>query len=638
VSGGALENSIGQKWGGDLRVKDITLQKEGKVLSHYRYDYSDNALSSGVATQEPGFCKGVKRAVEDIYRYPSPAVTYGKVTRFQIQPDGTSADEIWVSKFITANQNTVTVSRKINEHNALNGSPPLISANPYELRQAAYEITYRDDQIGLATSVEKLNPQSQTVTSEVYTYEPATYGSFTQGLHLMDNTYRAYSVSPGDIGRNDKRMSYRFINSIIVRSPLRLKSGVSRDTKTGISQSLTHLNQDFYTGEPTQIVSLDSYGHTRLKETVPAYHPYAGMGPAWRGGKNRLNEVASSTSYTVDASLQPTGLLSAIIQTWSNAVPALDQASGIWAAQSTYQWNGTSSLNKDGTYPIADFKSHPFHWMQLSNNTHWEKVQETKLCNSYAKALVVEDVNGNQTATRMTPDQRRVIATATHAAYGEMAGSGAEYYAGNAQPEGGVGRGEGTPSTAHRHTGRYSLLVGNNNQGFTYTLQPGQADLSKRYRASVWVYVPGAGETQVELDKIQLTYSVNGAEKGSVHPVLQKSKSKSWYLLNLDVVPAGNGAVAITCHNKSSRGVYFDDFRVHLLDASLTTYVYDNFSGELSYLLDANNFYTYFEYDAMGRLLRTSRELLNFDFGDGKESYRADKVLSEVEYHYGRTK
>jgi hypothetical protein len=238
----------------------------------------------------------------------------------------------------------------------------------------------------------------------------------------------------------------------------------------------------------------------------------------------------------------------------------------------------------------------------------------------------------------MTQDQRRVIATATHAAYGEMAGSGAEYYAGNAQPEGGVSRGEGTPSTAHRHTGQYSLLVGNNNKGFDYTLQRAQADLSKSYRASVWVYVPGAGETQAELNKIQLSYSVNGTEKRSVHPVLQKNKSKSWYLLNLDMGPEGSGDISITCHNKSSRGVYFDDFRVHPLDASLTTYVYDAFSGEFAYLLDANNFYTYFEYDAMGRLIRTSRELFNFDFGDGKESYRADKVLNEVEYNYGRKK
>jgi hypothetical protein len=38
----------------------------------------------------------------------------------------------------------------------------------------------------------------------------------------------------------------------------------------------------------------------------------------------------------------------------------------------------------------------------------------------------------------------------------------------------------------------------------------------------------------------------------------------------------------------------------------------------------------------MGRLVRTSKELLNFDFGSGKESFRADAVINETKYNYGR--
>jgi hypothetical protein len=62
----------------------------------------------------------------------------------------------------------------------------------------------------------------------------------------------------------------------------------------------------------------------------------------------------------------------------------------------------------------------------------------------------------------------------------------------------------------------------------------------------------------------------------------------------------------------------------------------DPFSGELTYMLDGNNFYTKFEYDAMGRLIRTSKELLNYDFGPGKESVKPDAILKEIKYNYGK--
>jgi hypothetical protein len=235
----------------------------------------------------------------------------------------------------------------------------------------------------------------------------------------------------------------------------------------------------------------------------------------------------------------------------------------------------------------------------------------------------------------MDPKQERVIASAANAKYSEMAYSGAEFSSGNTVDEGGVNRGDGNPSILQAHTGKYSLLVGYNRKGFTYTLKSGNADLTRRYRASVWLYAPGDGEVQSELDNMQLYYSINGVEK-EAHPTLQKSKSKSWYLVNLDIVANGDNDILIGVRNNAGRGVYFDDFRVHPLDASMTSYVYDPFSGEVTYMLDGNNLYSHFEYDAMGRLVRSSREQMNFDFGDGKESFKADKITGEVIYNYGK--
>ena len=40
----------------------------------------------------------------------------------------------------------------------------------------------------------------------------------------------------------------------------------------------------------------------------------------------------------------------------------------------------------------------------------------------------------------------------------------------------------------------------------------------------------------------------------------------------------------------------------------MTSYVYDEHTGKVTYILDNNNLYTKFEYDAAGRLTDTYRE------------------------------
>lgn len=409
----------------------------------------------------------------------------------------------------------------------------------------------------------------------------------------------------------------------------------SKNYKTGVSTYSETLKYDFYSGQPVEVVSSDSYGNRYLSVTVPAYHKYGEMGLKVLDKRNKqmLTQTAAQSAYLVDAQNSVQGLLSASTQTWSKTIPMVNVSGdipGIWKKKSSYQWNGTEALNNNGTYPKDDFLAHPFNWSNPDADDHWEKTSEVTLTDIYSHALEAKDINGHFASSRFDKDQRRVIASAVNAAYDEMGHSGAEYSAGNTHDEGGIDRGQGIPATAFAHTGRYSLMVPRGVEGFNYTLPS-----RKNYKASVWVYAPGLAETQNELSKIQLYYRVNGVET-KVSPVVQKSKSKSWYLLSIDIYPGQSGEVRVGVRNNAPREVYFDDFRIHPLDASLTAYVYDISTGELTYILDGNNFYTKFEYDAMGRLVRTKKELLNFDFGDGKESHRADVVLNEYKYNYGK--
>lgn len=414
----------------------------------------------------------------------------------------------------------------------------------------------------------------------------------------------------------------------------------TQNFKTGITSTTQNKAYDFYSGELVETITDDSYGNHYLSQAVPAYHHYPEMGMKIydKNNKNMLTQTAEQYSFLLEEDGDPKGLLTAGIQTWDKSIPVLGTELSnerLWRKHKAYRWQGSEDLNSDGTYSYSDFDVHRFNWTNQSMNTKWEKVSEITLYDYYTHALEEENINGNFSSAKYDNANFRVIASAANSSYHEMGYSGAEDYSITPLEEGGISKGQGVQSDAHAHSGKYSLLVKPNVTGFNYVLNPEKCDLTKKYRASVWVYAPGYSETQSELNKIRLYCNVDGSES-EVHPIINKSKSKSWYLLTLAIDPGGSQNVTIGVKNNSDRAVYFDDFRLHPLNSSLTSFVYDQLTGELTYILDANNFYTKFEYDEMGRLIRTTRELLNFDFGPGNETFRADAILNELKYNYGK--
>jgi hypothetical protein len=410
--------------------------------------------------------------------------------------------------------------------------------------------------------------------------------------------------------------------------------------KTGITTTSQNLAYDFYSGEVTKTLTQDSYGNFYVSEKVPAYKKYNALGLAINGGKNMLTQTAATVSYKVSDSIKltPAGLLSASVQTWSDQVAVANEEvqEGIWRKHAAYQWDGQEGLNDDGTYPypFADFEDKPFfNFESVAANENWQQTGEITLYDVHSHALEAKDINGNLAASHTDPTHAQILASTANAGFYEIGFSGAEYPM-NELKDGDVSLGEGSASSARSHTGRFSLQVAFNTEGFNHTLRSSQANLNKKYKASVWVYLPGASETAEQIGGAQLFYRVDGKEY-IAHPVVQKNKSKSWYLLELNIDPRGAEDVYIGCRNQSSRTIYFDDFRFHPIDAAFTSYVYDYNSGELTHILDGNNIYTLFEYNAMGKLVRTSREMMNFDYGAGNESFRSDRILNEVIYNYG---
>lgn len=392
------------------------------------------------------------------------------------------------------------------------------------------------------------------------------------------------------------------------------------------------LGYDFYSGAVTKTVETDAYGNRFLTENVPAYRRYAGMGLKLNNdnNKNMLVQQGGSYMYKVDAANVKLGLVSASATHWSNVATVLDRngntyvqndlsapsttnRGNVWRMQASYNWM-PDTKTADGLTPVSAFPaSADFNAANpVLSDASWKKTSEVVLYDVYSKGLQDKNTNGIGAATRMTYDSRKVELAGGPAGYYEMAFSGAEDDNIHQTTNGFVQKSEGVVDNSISHTGLSSLQLGVGKKGFVYQVLTSNLTAGQDYMASVWVRRE-AGNTSSD---VKLYYRVGGVEKAvSASSGVSIKKAGDWALINLrikgtDIIPGY--AFEVGCRNNHATGVsYVDDFRFQPVNAVTNAYVYDKFSGELSYMLGNNNLYTRYEYDAAGRLLKTYREKIN---------------------------
>jgi YD repeat-containing protein len=106
--------------------------------------------------------------------------------------------------------------------------------------------------------------------------------------------------------------------------------------------------------------------------------------------------------------------------------------------------------------------------------------------------------------------------------------------------------------------------------------------------------------------------------------------------LYFDVPASSTGQLLqVGCENASSSNsvIYFDDFRFHPVDAPVTSYVYDSRTWQLTHVLNQDNLYTAYEYDAAGKLIRVYKEVLT---KAGSAANAERKLIKESQYNYAR--
>ncbi|MFM8914228.1 MAG: hypothetical protein ACKOE6_15135, partial [Flammeovirgaceae bacterium] len=149
------------------------------------------------------------------------------------------------------------------------------------------------------------------------------------------------------------------------------------------------------------------------------------------------------------------------------------------------------------------------------------------------------------------------------------------------------------------HTGSKSVQASAGERGFTYFFVPKISN----YQVSFWSSQPNT--------KVRYRFD-NGAPQDLVTTFRQAG---TWFQVNATLsVPSNYGRLEIWCEANGT-STLFDDFRVHPVDAAMTSYVYNNW-GELTHILDNNNLYTQYVYDEMGRLKETYKESFQTAYGN----------------------
>jgi len=683
LTGNMQTSSPSVNYGGGTRVKNVIVDDLQGNIRKTNYNYSmpnfagaSNIISSGVTSYEP-----VSMDNDDLYSHLSSTDDADVIQAYRKLLHQDMFDLLTLSRVVPAPGVTyqyVTVK----DYSVINGQDiPESGATLYQYRTFnkgmvgideyqyhPYDGYYYGRNLSIKDYTSQVGNLIRTVQYDVngnklmesvnhflnddmvdkpFSYQASNYEArlapyFYQGL-IQERYVDPRSIDFGD-GNGWTAM---YVSSGMDKYPIIPTGTTTIDYKNGTTVDQQNLGFDFYSGEITKTLTVDSYGNRFLTEVTPAYHQFPMMGLKVYDGlmydlinntplpihKNMLTQQASTYSYKVDGNNNKLSVLSATAQTWASNIPIIDPdgnlttdgQSYIWRMQANYVWSfpGTTADNMTPYNAFTDFYLNPAI-------SYWKKNGEVTLYDVYSNGLEGTDINSNYAATRMGYNNSKVVISGGSANFNELAYSGAEDgFKNSTSSVSYVSPGNGSISNSVAHTGINSLIVSGGGQGFSYTVPLSKLSSNpKDYSVAVWVKPTSNNQGDASL------YYQVGNQAQHI-PVLNYSKQAAgWYLLEIhipktDIAAAGgSGNLIVGCRNSGSADLYFDDFRFQPLNASSTAYVYDLKTDELNYVLGNNNLYVRYEYDAAGRLVNTYKEVL------GKSTV---PLIKSVAYHYGKT-
>lgn len=338
---------------------------------------------------------------------------------------------------------------------------------------------------------------------------------------------------------------------------------------------------------------------------------------------------------------------------WDTTVTILDPWAqgfyGNWRPEASYAWLANRSqheeleLKRDGKYvlfePFWEYNGTEERWVadpeQPSPNDRWASKEYAVQYDPFGHQLETQDALGRYSAAVYGYDRQVPVAVGQNGRYRQIGAESFEDYDYSLKgcvTESHLGMLESfETSTTEYHTGSKSVFIYPTDSHYVshpVTCTPDPTIISTRnlfrfrkcldcismfapdadmqYVVSLWV--KDAVPYQVYQHEGAMAIEVDGAVPQYFNFEPTGPVIEGWQRIKgVFTIPEGSQTVSIILHGGSA-GAYFDDVRVHPLNATLKSYVYDPSTLRVVAELDENNYATIYEYDDAGHLVRIKKE------------------------------
>jgi YD repeat-containing protein len=638
------------KKGGGVRVKAINLVENNQIKNRISYDYFNGSTSYAMIENDPDY-------IPYKSELPAPYVLYKDVT--------VSHFDAYGNKMISTDYkfNTFGVPAKtdteesfgdllfIKEHQHEQGTGEFHEQGTFHVDSKT--IPFFDDPngrrnhfyarsatlidntaaLGRLISVKSKNDIGDIITEKNYEYyeKGEVEIGITKETFLDSKIYTKFT----DDSRLDVDVDFYFTTSSRKKYPNILKS---IESKSGQFSSTIYTGHNDLSDFGFNIKSgMNIYSQSIIEDgsiiehfTLPAFtvdgyqgnNTTIGMGSKLQNpqNKNMLTQQAASITKKNGK------VIDVGIQTWKgdwdnylewNTTEGLYETTSsdptnIWRKHKSFVWNG--DLDTNGNYAtditMADLEANWATYFSGEGSGDWQKTSEIVRYDHYSVPVEVTDINGDFAATKKDPENITTVATAANARHSQFAHCGFEYgpYTNN-QGEAGVFVPYNTVTHKEEHpvhTGNYCKLVGYSKTGASYRIA--LAELNEwnwsapvTFNVSVWLYKEANALPSPVNDNTLLYGNGEGSE-------VTTFRAGNWvrYSRNFTFTEKPTEAISFSVSNYISEGksIYIDDFRVSPYEAAVTAYTYDNV-GNVTAIMNNDNFATKYEYDEAGRLRAT---------------------------------
>ncbi|MEM9075570.1 MAG: hypothetical protein AAGC43_00960 [Bacteroidota bacterium] len=614
------ENEIG----GGLRVTKIeTLSSDGNTgVLEYNYNFPTGheraGRSSGITSFSP--VDGLK-FVPYQSELPNPGVQYEYVTLFRKDGNGDILDytrynfHVLKPVFDIFKENIVLEGHEDLQTNP-NQSPlfeaSVASQSQGDITSKSIDVRVNTAILGQFKEITQYNPFGHAISKVSYDYtngEPLTEdgkGYVRESFNSLKSVFQSNTDGVNNINLDGRLLS------ISTRTDYSNMLQKVTNQANGLTTSVEYGEVDAILGSFRESKTLLADGTYKREYRIPAYEVYSDMGPKSLAPANKNMLTQEAMMITDVGSGSQWNSTSATVTTWKNSTLYNADASptndGIWRKHESYVWDNT--LDAKGTFGRV-ITSSDFDWNgSEQTNPQWQKISETTRYDNWSSPLEVKDINDTYASTKMGDNATKIYASG-NAGYNEIFYSGAEDL--NGSDFGGeVLKGTAQENSTYAHTGSKSLRITSGQNAFQVAVTEGKID---QYKVSLWSRFGNHSDTRVRVGSTTVSPTVG-----------ETVRAGEWVQLNYYFTVSGTQNIEVFT---SGGTLYVDDFRLHPVNSSVNSYVYNQWD-ELTHILGANNMGTQYEYDSAGRLSNTYTEVADFN-GAGTGGF---KQTSNHQYNY----